>query len=141
MSEVSRIIGICESTVRDSLIRSGISPKLFVQGIKHSKRRGSGQVGGNSPYGFKYERGNLVPHPQEFETLILILKWSDSLLSLVQIAARLNAEKLRPRRSLAWSRFTVRDIVKWHLARPDVIPNREGTCGSSLISEASGGPE
>jgi hypothetical protein len=43
----------------------------------------------------------MVPHPQEFETLLLVMKWFEASLSVEQISSRLNAEKLRPRTALA----------------------------------------
>lgn len=118
--------GIPRSSVRDALIQAGVSLRSSVKKTNATERRGSGQVRWNSPYGFKYERGRLVPHPQEYETLRLLLKWSKEDLSYEDISSKLNIQKLRPRSAPAWTRFTVRQIVKWHEAHPDVLVKRDG---------------
>ena len=126
LPEISRITGIPRTSVRDILIRAGISLRFPSQGNKAPEQRGSGQVRWNSPYGFKYERGRLVPHPQEFETLRFILKWSGEEMSFEDISKKLNGQKLRPRSASSWTRFTVRQIIKWHQANPEVILKRDG---------------
>ena len=68
-----------------------------------------------------YERGALVPHPQEFETLRFILRGAKDGRGFEDISSQLNAQKLRPRSAKRWTRFTVRQIVKWHRANPDVL--------------------
>ncbi len=108
--EISKITGIPYSSVRDILIRAGITLKSAGEGNKGQPRRKSGQVRWNSPYGFVYERGRLVPHPQEFETLRLILRWSKEELSFEDISKKINAQKLRPRSASLWTRFTVRQF-------------------------------
>jgi hypothetical protein len=42
------------------------------------------------------------------------------------MSSRLNDQKLRPRKASAWTRFTVRQILKWHEAHPEVLRAREG---------------
>jgi hypothetical protein len=126
MPEIAELTSITLTTVRESLLRGDISPKSYLQGTKSSKKRGSGKVRGNPPYGFRYVRGRLVSHPQEFETLRLLLRWTKQGHTYEQVSAPLNADKLRPRRALAWSRFTVREIAKWHEANPEIITKREG---------------
>ncbi len=126
LPEISRITGIPRTSVRDILIRAGVSLRSMKQGKKTQEQRGSGQVRWNSPYGFKYERGRLVPHPQEFETLRLILKCTKADMSFADISCKLNSQKLRPRSATSWTRFTVRQIIKWHQANPELIMNRDG---------------
>jgi hypothetical protein len=124
--EISKLTGIPRSSVRDILIRAGIFLKSAGKGNKAQPRRQSGQVRWNSPYGFKYECGRLVPHPQEFETLRLMLRWSKEELSFEDISRMLNAQNLRPRSASLWTRFTVRQIIMWHQANPEVILKRDG---------------
>ena len=81
--------------------------------------RGKGRW--NSPYGFKYEQGRAVKHPQEFETLLLILKSHDNGLSSREIADQLNEQKLRPRRAKRWDRCTVHRIIEWHQKFPNFL--------------------
>jgi hypothetical protein len=126
MPEISRITEVSLTTVRESLVRDEISPRSYLQGSKSSKKRGSGKVRGNPPYGFKYVRGRLVPHPQEFETLRLLLRWTKQGHTYEQVSALPNADRLRPRRASVWSRFTMREIAKCHEANPEVITKREG---------------
>jgi hypothetical protein len=126
LPEISRITGISRTRVRSTLIEAGVYLAASPKGSKASARRSSGQVRWNSPYGFKYLCGRLVPHPQEFETLRLILKWAKSDSSFEDISSRLNDQKLRPRKAPAWTRFTVRQILKWHEAHPEVLRTREG---------------
>lgn len=47
-------------------------------------------------------------------------------MSFEDISKKLNAQKLRPRSASSWTRFTVRQIIKWHQANPEVILKREG---------------
>jgi hypothetical protein len=126
LPEISRITGVPRTSVRDILIRAGVSFRSASKRNKASEQRGSGQVRWNSPYGFKYERGRLVPHPQEFETLWFILKWSKEEMSFEDISKKLNTQKLRPRSATSWTRFTVRQIIKWHQTNPEVIRKRDG---------------
>lgn len=124
--EIARMTGVPRTSLRDILIRAGISLKSACKGNKVQEKRGSGQVRWNSPYGFKYERGRLVPHPQEFETLRLILRWSKEEQSFEDISKKLNAQKLRPSSASLWTRFNVRQIIKWHQENPEVILKRDG---------------
>lgn len=119
--EISKMTGIAKTSVRDLLARDGISLRASTHSPRYAKQRKSGRVRWNSPYGFHYAKGQLVPHPQEFETLRLILKWSKAVQSYQEIAEALNSRKLRPRAAKAWNRFTVRQIVRWHAERPEVL--------------------
>ncbi|MBK7961539.1 MAG: recombinase family protein [Bdellovibrionales bacterium] len=126
MLEIARMTGVPRTSLRDILIRAGISLKVASKGNRTQGQRRSGQVRWNSPYGFKYERGRLVPHPQEFETLRLILRWSKEELSFEEVSKKLNSQKLRPRSASLWTRFTVRQIIKWHQENPEAILKRDG---------------
>jgi hypothetical protein len=126
LPEISRITGISRTRIRSALIEAGVYLTASPKGATASMRRPAGQVRWNSPYGFKYLRGRLVPHPQEFETLRLILKWAKSETSFADMSSRLNDQKLRPRKASAWTRFTVRQILKWHEAHPEILRTREG---------------
>ena len=119
--EISRITGTPKTSVRDALIRAGIFIRSVSRELPKAHRRTSGRVRWNSPYGFMYERGALVPHPQEFETLRFILRGAKDGRGFEDISSQLNAQKLRPRSAKRWTRFTVRQIVKWHRANPDVL--------------------
>jgi len=109
------------TNVRSHLIRGGVSLKPSTHAPAGGDERHSGQVRWNSPYGFQYNKGKLVPHPQEFETLRLILDQFNEASTYEEVAAKLNTKKLRPRSAKQWTRFTVRQIVKWHHAHPKVF--------------------
>lgn len=47
-------------------------------------------------------------------------------MSFEDISKKLNGQKLRPRSASSWTRFTVRQIIKWHQANPEVILKRDG---------------
>jgi DNA-binding CsgD family transcriptional regulator len=122
--EISKTTGVSRTSVRSHLIRGGVSLRPSTHAPAKGNERHSGQVRWNSPYGFQYLKGQLVPHPQEFETLRLILSQYRKTSSYEEIAKQLNGQKLRPRSAKLWTRFTVRQIVKWHQANPKVLETR-----------------
>jgi hypothetical protein len=78
-----------------------------------------GKVRWNSPYGFKYERGRAVRHPQEYATFLIMMELWKSGMNAREIADRLNDQRLRPRLAKKWDRCTVHRILEWHEQHPD----------------------
>jgi hypothetical protein len=139
LPEIVRITGIPRSSVRDSLLRAGVTLRSANESLSQSQRKASGQVRWNSPYGFKYERGCLIPHPQEFETLRILLQRSGDGDSFEDVSSLLNGQKLRPRSAPAWTRFIVRQIVKWHQDNPEVLSKLEKETTGCRPSKCSQG--
>ena len=95
------------------------APDLYSAEVASKVLRGKGRW--NSPYGFKYERGRAVRHPQEYETFLMILGLRKSGLNAREIADHLNDQKLRPRTARRWDRCTVHRIIEWHETHPNFI--------------------
>jgi hypothetical protein len=136
---IAKRLKIARSTVRSKLTGAGISfeePPLLKNPMS---KRNSGKPRWNSPYGFMYSKGKLAPHPQEFETLQLILQWSKAGQKYQTIANKLQTRKLRPRSAKHWNRFTIRQIVLWHAERVHVLPEatRRATRTSNLETDSN----
>jgi hypothetical protein len=125
--EISKMTGVPRTSVRDHLIRGDVSLRPSTHVSAPREKRNSGQVRWNSPYGFQFAKGKLIPHPQEFETLRLILARSRDGDGFEAIATKLVEAKLRPRSAKHWTRFTVRQIVRWHKANPEVFGEIESS--------------
>ncbi|OFZ01673.1 MAG: hypothetical protein A2Z97_04440 [Bdellovibrionales bacterium GWB1_52_6] len=110
--------------------REGIRIQLESAGVLRSSDRDAwrmdrkvlrGKGRWNSPYGFRYERGRAVRHPQEYETFLIILKLEDSGRNSREIADHLNDQKFRPRLAKRWDRCTVHRILEWHQSHPEFL--------------------
>ena len=115
------MLGKSREGVRIQLEKAGLlktDPKNSPESCKKALR---GKVRWNSPYGFKYECGKLIPHVQEYETLRIIIRLSQSGLNAREIADHLNEQKLRPRIAKKWDRCTVHRILEWHESNPQLL--------------------
>jgi DNA invertase Pin-like site-specific DNA recombinase len=89
--------------------RSMIALRLRIG--KARKRAAGGFVGGGPPFGWRSEDKELVRDPAEQATLDRARALRDGGASLRSIAATLQEEGLRPRRSDRWHPETVRAIL------------------------------
>jgi hypothetical protein len=119
--EVAKQLGKSREGVRIQLQQAGFLPPQEINSTQFHPKVLRGKVRWNSPYGFKYERGHGVRHPQEYETFQIIMKLKKSGLNAREIADRLNVQKLRPRIAKKWDRCTVHRIFEWHEQHPDFL--------------------
>lgn len=115
------MLGKSRESVRIQLERAGLlasDPKNSPESWRKVLR---GKVRWNSPYGFKYELGKLIPHIQEYETLRVISQLHQSGRNAREIADHLNEQRLRPRSAKKWDRCTVHRILEWHKSNPQLL--------------------
>ncbi|HAR42799.1 MAG TPA: hypothetical protein DCS07_09265 [Bdellovibrionales bacterium] len=121
ISEISKALSKSREGVRIQLEMAGVLPAANAKTGCAESQVIRGKVRWNSPYGFRYERGRPVRHPQEYETFLVILKLRDSGQNAREIADHLNEQKLRPRTARRWDRCTVHRILEWHQSRPEFL--------------------
>ena len=119
--EIAKQLGKSREGVRIQLEKKGLLSPASTNSMKPERKVLRGKVRWNSPYGFKYELGKLVRHPQEYETLQIILSLSQSGRNAREIADYLNEQKLRPRIAKRWDQCTVHRILEWHQSNPQLL--------------------
>jgi len=121
INEISKQLHQSKKRVRSVLEGFGILPPVPAVTLRTPKKVLRGKVRWNSPYGFRYELGKLVRHPQEHETLRIIISRHQSGENSREIADYLNDQKLRPRIAKKWDRCTVHRILEWHESNPQLL--------------------
>jgi hypothetical protein len=121
LTEIAEQVKKSRKSIQGILQQDGIHCELVAKETQSGARVHRGKVRWNSPYGFQYDRGRAIKHPQEFETLLLILKWHQSEMNSRAKADRLNEKKLRPRTASNWDRCTVHRIIEWHIKHPTFL--------------------
>jgi hypothetical protein len=111
LSDLSKQIGLAKSTVRDELVRAGITfrPAASLSVADATTTKGKGNM--PPPYGFCYFQGKIVPDPREHGNLLLIRKLWKSEANPNRIANVLNEKKIKPRIASAWNRNSVVNIL------------------------------
>jgi len=111
LSEISAETKIPKTTVRSALINGGIRlrQKENSSHVKNWQRRG--KKGALPPYGFCYFQGEIVPHPKEYKTLLVIRKLWQKGMNSNAIATELNRQRIPSRMAKAWSWNAVKNIV------------------------------
>ena len=121
MAEIAEQVKKSRKSIQGILQQDGIPCEQVAKEFQSGVHVHRGKVRWNSPYGFQYERGRAVKHPQEFETLLLIMKWHKSEMNSRAIADLLNEKKLRPRTATKWDRCTVHRIIEWQIKHPTFL--------------------
>ncbi len=119
INEIAKMLRKSRGGVGRQLRQQGLLPPLDPAPIRPGKKVLRGKGRWNSPYGFMYERGRPIRHPQEYETFRIIMDLWKSGQSAREIADRLNELRLRPRLAKLWDRSTVHRIIEWHRVNPD----------------------
>lgn len=81
------------------------------------KREQGGYADGAPPYGYRAERGKLVPDPAQQRVIRRARELEAAGLSQHQIAARLTGEGHRTKQGKAWSRFAVGQVLRREAVR------------------------
>lgn len=119
INEIAKMLRKSREGVRNQLQREGLLPPTSSTLGESGPEILRGKVRRNPPYGFRFERGRAVRHPQEFETFLIIRSLRKSELNAREIADKLNEQRLRPRLAKLWDRCTVHRILEWHEQHPD----------------------
>jgi hypothetical protein len=121
INEISKLLHQSKKRVRGILVKLGILSPIPLNSRKPEKKVLRGKVRWNSPYGFKYELGKLIKHPQEHETLHIVITLRQTGKNAREIADYLNEQKLRPRIAKKWDRCTVHRILEWHESNHELL--------------------
>ena len=110
--EISDQTGIPKTTIRNELIRGGISLRpLRSETLAQSWRKRSGKSNTKPPYGFCYLLGNLTKHPKEYPVLLLIHSRWKSGTALNSFATLLNGKRIPSPMNKDWSWSSINNIV------------------------------
>jgi DNA invertase Pin-like site-specific DNA recombinase len=93
-----------------SQLERGLIARRLRRGRTHKAEAG-GYAYGAPPLGFRAEGGELVPDPGEQKAVKLIIQLKNEGASLRNIAVRLTAEGLEPKRGGAWHPMKVKRVV------------------------------
>lgn len=115
MREIERCVGVPKTTIRRTLLKSGVAIRDFSNGQKYKSALFGAMGPGATPYGYAYLEGKLVIDPREYKTVLEILRLWQSVQSTRAIARILNERKLFTRQQKRWHHVAVRKIIEREL--------------------------
>lgn len=110
--DIEERTGIPKTTVRETLIKNGMTLRNPLNGNASKIDRTKNKRGGHTPYGYAYLDGQQLIDPKEQIIVRKILKLNQSGLSGNAIARELNNQKIPSRNGKAWCPSVVREIIK-----------------------------
>lgn len=112
ISDIAEQTGKPKSTIRDALLRAGITLRTAVSQPATQSWKGDGKGSQRPPYGFCYFQGEVVPDQREYKNLLLIHRlWTEGV-NPNAIADRLTSLKVPARNAPEWNRNSVLNILK-----------------------------
>lgn len=112
LQEIADQTGFTADCVRWNLKKGGVSLRTHIP-IPFSKwDKSKGTVSIGAYYGFVILHGELLKHPDEFKTLLLIHRLWKSNQSIQSIVNNLNFTKTPPRRGRSWSWKAIKNIIR-----------------------------
>lgn len=111
LNEIAAETKIPKTTVRKALIEGGACLRQKENSSHLAKWRAQGKQGSQPPFGFCYFQGEIVLHPKEYKTLLLIRKLWQKGVNSNAIATKLNSQKIPSRTAKEWSWNAVKNIV------------------------------
>jgi len=114
LNEISHRTTVPVSTVRDSLIKGGVTLRTGKKAngttIKEQDRSFTGQI----PYGLCLIDGVLIPDPKEQKVIQKILELWQSGMAFIAIKRWLNDKNIKSKHNRQWNDKTVAAIVRRH---------------------------
>ncbi len=92
--------------------KSGVVGRLKRMGVLEGRARRAGYLTGQTPYGWRREKGQLVPHLEEQKVIESMKQMRHEGVSLHAIARILTAQKVPTKRGKRWSAKTVSQVLE-----------------------------
>ena len=112
ITEITNETGLKRTAIWEALRnkRDELPPKALVPYERW--RKGHKRTGAKPPYGFCFLQGEVVHHPSEYPTLLLIhILWTKGS-DIMSILAALSSKRLKSRTGRDWSYGVIKAIVK-----------------------------
>jgi len=112
LSEICAMTGFPQSTIRDQLVRAGVTLRAAKSVTFSKDLRQSFKNSASPPFGFVYLEGRLQKDAKEFPVLQIIWQQWRQGRSATDITHFLNGKKLKTRNHKEWKRTTVLNILE-----------------------------